>query len=335
MARLGQFRRDTMANWKRENPIIADGEFILIANDSNSPHSYDYWACGDGTTEFINLKFKAVKDGTGVQGITDELSELSGLAISSKGVKRAIDDLQTKKFDKANIAKELGTATDKVISQKIITDELSKKFDKVNVVQGLGAAPNQVVSQRVTTMAINKLSREISNKVTFAGIATPTTTPLNSIEGSIFYFATEAGKYNHFPINGENEYVNIDYGLSIIYNIDEHFWASEKLIDITQNLGNSETKVVSQKVITDELKKTINELQPMSEEDIDKIIEESYPPEEGEFPYEELKQKVEILQKKVEDNKINNSDTRQKLDLFINSSLTIEQVNDLLNDKTI
>lgn len=95
MARLGQFRRDTMANWKKENPIIADGEFILIANDSNSPHSYDYWACGDGTTEFINLKFKAVKDGTGVLGITDELSESSGLALSSKGAKKVIDEIKT------------------------------------------------------------------------------------------------------------------------------------------------------------------------------------------------------------------------------------------------
>lgn len=93
MARLGQFRRDTMANWKKENPIIADGEFILIANDSNNPHSYDYWACGDGTTEFINLKFKEVKDGTGVLGITDELSELSGLALSSRGAKKAIDEV--------------------------------------------------------------------------------------------------------------------------------------------------------------------------------------------------------------------------------------------------
>lgn len=94
MARLGQFRRDTMDNWKKENPIIADGEFILIASDSTNPHSYDYWACGDGTTEFINLKFKAVKDGTGVQGITDELTDLSGLAISSKGVKKVVEDLE-------------------------------------------------------------------------------------------------------------------------------------------------------------------------------------------------------------------------------------------------
>jgi hypothetical protein len=118
MARLGQFRRDTMANWKKENPIIADGEFILIANDSNNPHSYDYWACGDGTTEFINLKFRAVKDGTGVLGITDELSELSGLALSSKGAKKAIDGLQQQidtdfvNLDKTTIKDEDGVVQD-------------------------------------------------------------------------------------------------------------------------------------------------------------------------------------------------------------------------------
>lgn len=216
MARLGQFRRDTMANWKKENPIISDGEFILIANDPNSPHSYDYWACGDGITAFIDLKFKAVKDGTGIQGITDELNELSGLAISSKGAKKAIDNLQ----------RQINAEID---NRKT---ELSKKFDKVNVVQETGTATD---------------------------------------------------------------------------------------------------KVMSQKTVTDELNKIINELQPISEGDIDKIIEESYVPEGEGSSFEELKQKVEILQKKVKDNENNNSDTRLKLDTFINSYLTTKQVNDLLN----
>lgn len=316
MARLGQFRRDTMANWKKENPIIADGEFILIANDPNNPHSYDYWACGDGTTEFINLKFKAVKDGTGVQGITDELNELSGLAISSKGAKRAIDDLQ----------RQINTEID---NRK---NELSKKFDKANVVQETGTATDKVMSQKTVTDIITELLIRLTNRATFAGIATPITNPSYPIKGDIFYLATEAGEYNNFLRNGENEYVIIGYGLSIIYNIDEHFWASENLIDITQDLGNSETKVMSQKVITDELNKIkINELQPISEGDIDKIIEESYVPEGEESSFEELKRKVEMLQKKVNDNENNNSYTRLKLDSFINSYLTTEQVNDLLN----
>ena len=48
-------------------------------------------------------------------------------------------------------------------------------------------------------------------------------------------------------------------------------------------------------------------------------------------PNEELKQKVEVLQKKVEANENDNTYTRLKLDSFIDSDLTTEQVNDLLD----
>ena len=58
MARLGQFRRDTLANWQSQNPILADGEFILIAMDSSKPREYNKWACGNGTSTFTQLVLK-------------------------------------------------------------------------------------------------------------------------------------------------------------------------------------------------------------------------------------------------------------------------------------
>lgn len=85
------------------------------------------------------------------------------------------------------------------------------------------------------------------------------------------------------------------------------------------------------------LYKKINEIQPISEDDIDKITEGSYVPEEEEkpspptSPNEELKQKVEVLYKKVEANENDNTYTRLKLDSFVDSDLTTEQVNDLLD----
>lgn len=85
------------------------------------------------------------------------------------------------------------------------------------------------------------------------------------------------------------------------------------------------------------LYKKINEFQPLSEGDIDKITEGSYVPEEEEkpspptSPNEELMQKVEVLEQKVEANENDNTYTRLKLDSFIDSDLTTEQVNDLLD----
>ena len=58
MARLGQFRRDTFENWARYNPIIADGEFILVAMDEKNSRDYDKFGVGDGKTKFRDLLLK-------------------------------------------------------------------------------------------------------------------------------------------------------------------------------------------------------------------------------------------------------------------------------------
>lgn len=81
------------------------------------------------------------------------------------------------------------------------------------------------------------------------------------------------------------------------------------------------------------LYKKINEMQPISKDDIDKITEGSYVPEEEETPPPpaSLNEKVEVLEKKVKTNENDNSYTRLKLDSFIDSNLTAEQVNDLLD----
>ena len=52
MARLGQFRRDTIANWLNINPIIADGEFILVSTDPNFPQNYNQFKIGNGVDRF-------------------------------------------------------------------------------------------------------------------------------------------------------------------------------------------------------------------------------------------------------------------------------------------
>lgn len=65
MARLGQFRRDTYENWMAENPILADGEFFLVAMDSSKPREYTKYGCGDGTSTFNELKTYLFEGGGG------------------------------------------------------------------------------------------------------------------------------------------------------------------------------------------------------------------------------------------------------------------------------
>lgn len=44
-----------MANWKKYNPVLADGEMIMIATDASNPTNYNKWACGDGSKAFTSL----------------------------------------------------------------------------------------------------------------------------------------------------------------------------------------------------------------------------------------------------------------------------------------
>lgn len=81
------------------------------------------------------------------------------------------------------------------------------------------------------------------------------------------------------------------------------------------------------------LYKKINEIQPISEDDIDKITEGSYVPEDEETPPSpaSLNEKYCVLKKKVKINENDISYNSLKLDSFIDSDLTTEQVNDLLD----
>lgn len=91
MARLGQFRRDTLANWTAQNPILADGEFALVASDSANPRKYNYWVCGNGTSTFSQLPMAQMASAIGITGITSELGNSESLAMSQKGVTNKID----------------------------------------------------------------------------------------------------------------------------------------------------------------------------------------------------------------------------------------------------
>lgn len=258
MARLGQFRRDTMANWKKENPIIADGEFILIANDSNSPHSYDYWACGDGTTEFINLKFKAVKEGTGVQGITDELSELSGLALSSKGAKKAIDSLQqqidTKTNDLHNVLqKETQDRIDGDVTNKGYIDKLETNVEKeLSKALYEGEQPDKpvVVGEQTNADFATKALQDSEGRVikntyvTNANLGIPTFNVTKAYNiGDVVFYETD-GKYYEFTQNHA-------VGAWDSSQVEQYNFVNKK--DIVQESGEAEDKIMSQKAVSDKL----------------------------------------------------------------------------------
>lgn len=57
MATLGQFRRDILSTWSKLNPILADGEFVIVRDDTNS-YVIGY-KTGDGKTRFNDLEYNS------------------------------------------------------------------------------------------------------------------------------------------------------------------------------------------------------------------------------------------------------------------------------------
>ena len=93
MARLGQFRGDTLENWKKENAIIPDREFILIASDASKPTTYDFWACGDGITHFEDLQMNGNGGGSGgAMTVLQSLGDNTEFPMSQEAVTRYISE---------------------------------------------------------------------------------------------------------------------------------------------------------------------------------------------------------------------------------------------------
>lgn len=93
MARLGQFRGDTLENWEEKNDIIPDREFILIASDSSKPTTYDFWVCGDGITHFKDLPRNGNGGGTGgIMTVLQSLGDNTELPMSQEAVTRYISE---------------------------------------------------------------------------------------------------------------------------------------------------------------------------------------------------------------------------------------------------
>lgn len=91
-------------------------------------------------------------------------------------------------------------------------------------------------------------SLKLMRGASYIGMATPSTQPDDSLVKR-FYFAKEAGTYSHFGN------ISVPQGISILYSSNGKQWILQNLLEISQGLGDSTTKVVSQKTLKDELGK--------------------------------------------------------------------------------
>lgn len=106
------------------NQDVAQGINVLLTEDGKS------WAVqslisvaqelGASTTMLVSQK--AITDAINRKANTTDVDE----ALAKKADKETMNTELAKKFDKASVVQETGTATDKVMSQKVVTDNLTE-----------------------------------------------------------------------------------------------------------------------------------------------------------------------------------------------------------------
>lgn len=109
-------------------------------------------------------------------------------------------------------------------------------------------------------------SLKLMRGASYMGMATPSTQPDDSLVKR-FYFAKEAGTYSHFGN------ISVPQGISILYSSNGKQWILQNLLEISQGLGDSTTKVVSQKTLKDELGKKADASELAKKANVDSVNE--------------------------------------------------------------
>ena len=78
---------------------------------------------------------------------------------------------------------------------------------------------------------------------TYMGVANVGTMPVKVVGGKMYYFATAPGTYANF---GD---LVVTQGINVLYTEDGKIWVCSSLLEVAQEVGESEWKVVSQKLL--------------------------------------------------------------------------------------
>ena len=89
---------------------------------------------------------------------------------------------------------------------------------------------------------------------TFMGVASLDTVPTKVIGAKMYYFATVAGTYKNF------DNLVVPQGINVLYSENGSSWVNTTLLEVAQELGVSNKKVMSQKAVSDKLSDLSNEV---------------------------------------------------------------------------
>lgn len=143
-------KRDTEANWKRKNPVLLDGEIIIVTTTSGDTR----FKVGDGKKTYNQLPFQDQKTRDLIPSVDSSLSSTSTNPVQNKIIKSELD----KKAERDVV----NTTTNGLMSvaDKKKLDGIATGANKTTVDDALNAtSKNPVQNQAVYAELNNKLSK--------------------------------------------------------------------------------------------------------------------------------------------------------------------------------
>lgn len=210
MALLGQFRRDTLENWSTINPMLADGEFIIVRDNTNT-YTIGY-KTGNGYSRFNDLGYNS--------NVTflNELGDNEQAGISQKFTGQIINDYNISNLHTNEIAADPAFGT-----------------NKFTLSQAIAVIPASVLKQG---LAITFISSETNEWKRYQNVGTPFTTlrnwedlasnvnviqPPGDLDANDYlyniYYAPITGKVTYEPSRLTTDFIQVDNGQIIYYTI--------------------------------------------------------------------------------------------------------------------
>lgn len=143
-------KRDTEANWTRKNPVLLDGEIIIVTTTSGDTR----FKVGDGKKTYNQLPFQDQKTRDLIPSVDSSLSSTSTNPVQNKIIKSELD----KKAERDVV----NTTTNGLMSvaDKKKLDGIASGANKITVDDALNAtSKNPVQNQVVYAELNNKLSK--------------------------------------------------------------------------------------------------------------------------------------------------------------------------------
>lgn len=180
------------------NQDVAQGINVLLTEDGKSwtVQSLISVAQELGASTTMLVSQKAITDAINRKANTTDVDE----ALSKKADKETMNTELAKKFDKVSVVQETGTATDKVMSQKVVTDNLTELQNTVFPLE---------VSLSLDKSLLEYTGSEQSIKATYSikrkgSPVTPTALAL-SVDGSLVSIDVKQADTVTIKVNKEGE----------------------------------------------------------------------------------------------------------------------------------